>query len=189
MYVSTYATEHRGAIIPPGISCTGYDGGSYYWLQWMWLYSNYTRTDRNLTMFFCPTRDRDSDPAPAWSIFGNYHYGMNMFICGYRPADSDPSFSYWPKITKFRNTTATFYIADVERNPAMFPSFVGWMPAFVHAGKMSNALFLDGHCESLTKEAFLAPANQWAADPANTWYLYLVQPWHGSSSDKRYIGY
>jgi prepilin-type N-terminal cleavage/methylation domain-containing protein/prepilin-type processing-associated H-X9-DG protein len=191
IYVKTYSVAYRDCMIPHNIQCPpAYDGGSYYWLHWMWLYSDYTNQDKNLQMFFCPSRNRDNDPAPAWSIFGNYHYGMNAFICGYTPSPGDVASSSWPRFDKIHRPSATFYIADVESSPLVYPPSQNSMPKFLHAGKTANALFVDGHCESLTTEEFMTPALQWAADPANTWYLYLVAPWHGGGvADNRYIGY
>jgi prepilin-type processing-associated H-X9-DG protein len=149
IYYASYSQMYRGAIIPILVQDVQYDGNwhSFTWPQFLWLITDYTKMDPRFEILQCPERR----PDPTWDVQGWWHYGMNYWVATWSP----PTKTSWPRILKVPRGSEIFYIADVEKNFAMLPqdAYVGWHPGFVHLGK-ANALFFDGHCESLSPAEF-----------------------------------
>jgi prepilin-type N-terminal cleavage/methylation domain-containing protein/prepilin-type processing-associated H-X9-DG protein len=177
-FFQMYQLNYKGAIIPPlyqgGFTDPNgnFFGVSVSWTRYMWMFTDYWKIDRNFpaysafpsgkTLLHCPERY----PDPNWSVFEVFHYGMNFFIGQWTPTATK-----WPRITKVRRAGELFYIADVESNFIMLPrdGFVGWRPAYVHL-KMANALFLDGHAESLGPGAFHCLPSTSNAESTPPWF-------------------
>jgi prepilin-type N-terminal cleavage/methylation domain-containing protein/prepilin-type processing-associated H-X9-DG protein len=167
IYFATYQQTFRNAMVPLAVFDVQYNGNlnSFPWLKFLWLVTDYPLMDKTLKMQFCPARM----PDPTWTLDTPYHYGMNFYIANWSvPA---PTRNIWPKITKVHAPAEIFYIADVESNYQMLPrdAFVGWRPNYIHAG-MANALFLDGHCESLSPQRFHCLPQTATAESTPPWW-------------------
>jgi prepilin-type N-terminal cleavage/methylation domain-containing protein/prepilin-type processing-associated H-X9-DG protein len=174
-WFAMYEQAYRGAMIPEYVQDVQYDNlwHSFTWDQFLWLVADYQRMDKGFKMLQCPARL----PDPTWSIAGPWHYGMNFFITAWSP----PAMAVWPKITKVRRPSELFYTADVESNHAMIPrdAFVGWRPNYIHVGT-ANALFLDGHCESLSPLQFHCLPQTPTAESTPPWWATGASLYIGS---------
>jgi prepilin-type N-terminal cleavage/methylation domain-containing protein/prepilin-type processing-associated H-X9-DG protein len=189
-YMQMYVNNNNGKIIPSNVySSTGeYNGASWAWVHWMWLWGDYAKYDKSFGQLMCPARDASRDPYIAagqvgWDIASSrLHYGMNAYLVPYTPVYG-PSTATWPKLLKIRRRAETFYIADVESNYIMHPNRAGWRPYFIHA-KRANVLFFDWHAEPLALRQFITAQ----AEAGGFFYTPWEQPWHGSYDDPFYFG-
>jgi prepilin-type N-terminal cleavage/methylation domain-containing protein/prepilin-type processing-associated H-X9-DG protein len=166
-WITMYEQAYRGAMIPVYVFDVQFDNTlrSFTWVQFLWRIADYQRTDSQFQMLQCPARL----PDPTWNVNGGtLHYGMNLYIT---PWDTVNNRLVWPKITKVHRTSELFYIADVPSNHAMLPRDVlpAWQPYYLHV-KTANALFLDGHCESMGPQQFHYPPATADTENAPPWW-------------------